>query len=132
MRAATAIVAAIAISSVLIALAFVLSGSDGSNETAQTRTVTEFKEAPPTEGEQPSGEEAGAQPSGGPAGCGNGEFTVENVSCEIGESIHRQYEEGARGQFFAQDPNESITMTCEVSTPVICTGPGGAAVYFAP
>ncbi len=130
MRAATLIVGAIAASSVLIALAFILSGG-GSTDAVKTRTVTE---AAKPSAEEPSPQEAGGAPAGGLAECNGGEFTVENVSCAIGEDIHRQYEEGSRGEFIAidEEAGETITMTCEVSTPVICTGPGGAAVYFAP
>lgn len=131
MRAATLIVGAIAASSVLIALAFILSGG-GSSDAVKTRTVTE---AAKTSAEEPSPQEAGGTPAaGGLTECNGGEFTVENVSCAIGEDIHRQYEEGGRGEFIAidEEAGETITMSCEVSTPVICTGPGGASVYFAP
>jgi hypothetical protein len=118
MRAATAIVGAIAISSLLIALAFVLSGGGHSDRTVVTKTVTERVEPQ----------------VGGPTQCDGGEVTVENVSCEVGEQVHRQYEEGGRGQFIAEDRTnkETITMSCEEAAPVTCSGPGGATVYFAP
>jgi hypothetical protein len=134
MRAATLIVGAIAASSVLIALAFLLSSNDSSGATARVRTVTEFQEATKAKAEEPSAREAGAPAVGGPTECSGGELSVENVSCEVGEEVHRQYEEGNRGEFIAEDreANETITMSCEVSTPVICTGPVGATVYFEP
>ncbi|HVO55812.1 MAG TPA: hypothetical protein VMT37_15490 [Solirubrobacterales bacterium] len=136
MRAATVIVGAVAVSSVLIALAFILSSNDSSGEGAKVKTVTERREAraPQAEGEEPTSPEAGAAAAGGLTPCHGGELSVENVSCEVGEEIHLQYEEGNRGELIAEDreANETITMSCEVSTPVICTGPVGAAVYFEP
>ncbi len=133
MRAATVIVGAVAAASVLIALAFILSGSEGSTETARVRTVTERVEASKPNAGEPATREAGGAPAGGPTECSGGEFTVENVSCSIGEEIHGQYEEGGRGALTAmREASETITMRCEISTPVICTGPGGARIYFAP
>jgi hypothetical protein len=125
MRAATVIVGAIAASSILIALAFILSDGDTSEQAGRTKTVTEFQEAAP---------DTGAATAGGPQPCGAGEVTVENVSCAIGEEIHSQYQEGGRGELVAidEDIGETVIMSCEVSAPVVCTGPGGATVYFAP
>lgn len=134
MRAATAIVGAIAVSSVLIALAFVLSAGDDSGQAETTRTVTERVEAakPKAEGSTPS--EAALAQVGGPTPCGGGEFTVEGVSCEVGAEIHTHYSEGGRGELIAEDQEagETITMSCEETAPVTCSGPGGARVYFAP
>lgn len=132
MRAATAIVGAIAAASILIALAFILSGG-GSGKSVVTRTVTEKaqarEEGPKEEAVAPERE---ASQYGGPQRCGSGELTVENVSCEVGEQIHEAYEEGGRGELLAEDQGtgETITMSCGGSAPVECRGPGGAKVYF--
>jgi hypothetical protein len=135
MRAATAIVGAIAVSSILIALAFLLSGGD-SGQAQATRTVTEVVEAskPKRAASGAAAGESGAAHVGGPVECDGGELNVENVSCEVGEQVHKQYAAGARGELIAIDRelNETITMTCGQPTPVICTGPGGAKVYFEP
>jgi len=131
MRAATAIVGSIATASVLIALAFILSDS-GSSPATVTKTVTEIVRAPQEKAEAPAGEETGGTQVGGPTICSGGEFTVENVSCEVGAQVRAQYEEGGRGELFAEDKgaDETITMSCGGSSPVTCTGPGGAKVYF--
>jgi hypothetical protein len=122
MRAATAIVGAIAVASVLIALALIFSGG-GSGGTVTTRTVVEVV--------RPPAQEIGAAQFGGPSKCGK-ELSVENVSCEVGTQIHEDYVEGGRGELFAEDKeaDESITMSCQESAPVECSGPGGAKVYF--
>lgn len=136
MRAATAIVGAIAVSSVAIALAFILSGNSHSRREESTRTVIERVEAkkPRSKGEEQLPAEAGAQPVGGPTPCGNGEFTVEGVSCAVGAEVHDEYAAGNRGQLFAKDPEsgEAISMTCEGTAPVVCVDAAGGAVYFAP
>lgn len=123
MRAATVIVGAIAAASILVALAFILSGGKDSGQAAVTRTVTEEVVA-------------AAEPSavGGLVQCNGGEFTVEDVSCEVGEEIHSQYAEGSTDELLAVDEqaNETITMSCRGAAPVTCSGPGGARVYFAP
>ncbi len=140
MRAATVIVGAIAAASILIALSLIASGG-GSGRQAVTKKVIETVEeaprpatveesaAPGTEG---SGgrEAAGGGGVAGPSNCGGGEIGVENVSCEIAEQIHEGYEEGGRGELFAQDTGETITMSCSGAAPVECKGPGGARVYF--
>ncbi len=133
MRAATVIVGAVAASSVLIALAFILPGG-GTEDVTRTKTVTERVETGKAKARESPGREASAAPAGGPTECHGGELSVEHVSCAIGEEIHDQYEEGGRGKFIAidEEAGETITMTCEVSSPVICTGPGEARVYFAP
>ena len=134
MRAATAIVGAIAVSSVLIALAFILSGSKN-NEAAQTKTVTKFQKAAKPEAEEASPAEAGNSTAGGPTQCSGGEFTVEGVSCKVGAEIYRQYAQGSRKKLVAEDPQngESIPVTCDEGTaPVTCESTGGARIYFAP
>src|SRR5664279_1933954 len=118
MRAATAIVGAIAASSILIALAFILPGGGNSGVEAVTRTVTEGVEATKSnpESEEPArAQEPSVAPVGGLTECNGGEYNVEDVSCEVGEEIHRQYKEGARGGLIAEDKEagETITMTCE-------------------
>jgi hypothetical protein len=134
MRAATAIVGAIAAASILIALAFILSGGGGSGGEVVTRTVVKKVEAPEPASavEEPGPQEAGIPQFGGPTNCNGGEFGVENVSCEVGEQIIEGYEEGGRGELFAEDnqAGETITMTCGGAAPVECKGPGGAKVYF--
>jgi hypothetical protein len=135
MRAATAIVGAIAVSSILIALAFVLSGGNGSSDVARTKTVTEIQEAAKPEAEEPSPSKVGGGAVGGPTQCGGGEFAVEGVSCEVGAEIHHEYAQGSRGGLVAEDPEggASISVTCdEGTTPVTCEGASGARIYFAP
>jgi hypothetical protein len=134
MRAATAIVGAIAVASVLIALAFILSGGSGSDKSVVTRTVivkAQIGAAQPRE--EASSPEAEAPSYGGTQKpCAGGQLTVENVSCEVGEQIHEDYEEGGHGGLLAEDreAGETITMSCRGSAPVECSGPGGAKVYF--
>jgi hypothetical protein len=135
MRAATAIVGAIAVSSILIALAFILSGGNGSSDVARTKTVTEFREAARPDAKEPSPPVASGGAGGGPTQCGGGEFTVEGISCQAGAEIHREYAQGSREGLVAEDPKsgESISVSCdEGTTPVTCEGPGGVRVYFAP
>lgn len=130
MRAATVIVGAIAAASILIALSLIASGG-GSEQQVVTKKVIETVEASP----RPTAEESTSRQSGGgggvagPTNCG-GAIGVENVSCEIGEQIHEGYEEGGRGELFAQDAGETITMSCSGAAPVECKGPGAARVYF--
>jgi hypothetical protein len=138
MRAATAIVGAIAAASILIALALILSG--GSSHETVTRTVTEaVAAAPKPDREEAAGtaeeadKETGGARSGGPTECEGGNLTVENVSCEVGAEIRGGYEEGGRSEILAQDKKagETITMSCSGAAPTECKGPGGAKVYFA-
>jgi hypothetical protein len=137
MRAATAIVGAIAVASILIALSFIV--SDGSSSPkAATKIVTEVVHAPPLKNEVATGEEGATEPEeaeaathfGGPAACNGGEFTVENVSCEIGAQIQERHQAGESGSLLAQTPSETISMTCAGTAPVECKGLGGARVYF--
>jgi hypothetical protein len=135
MRAATAIVGAIAVASILIALAFILSGGGSSGQTAVTKTVVERVEAP---AEGAGSQEGGAVESGGqfggPTQCGK-ELSVENTTCEIGEQIHDDYVGGRRGDLFVKDreTGKTITMLCgEEAAPVTCTSEEGAVVYFEP
>jgi hypothetical protein len=136
MRAATAIVGAIAAASVLIALAFILSGGN-SGQAAPTKTVIEkIVEAPPseesTQEEHASGEGGTAQ-LGGPTECGK-ELSVENTNCGLGEEVHTEYTEGHRGDFLPKDPESGqiIEFVCEdASEPVTCRNEAtGAVVYF--
>jgi hypothetical protein len=133
MRAATLIVGAIAAASILIALAFIISGS-GSTEQV-TQTVTEkIVEAPAPAAEEPTaGEENGSGQFGGPTQCGT-ELSVENTSCELGEEVHAEYTEGHRGDFLPKDPESGqiIEFVCEdASEPVTCRNEAtGAVVYF--
>jgi hypothetical protein len=133
MRAATAIVAAIAAASILIASAFILSGGGDTTRTA-TKTVTEIVHAPEPKAEVASEASGSGKASfGGPAVCNGGEFTVEDVSCEVGAQIHEQFEQGGSTELLAEDQEagETITMSCSKGTsPITCTGPGGAKVYF--
>lgn len=136
MRAATPIVGAVAIASILIALSLIV--SDGSSSPkAATKTVTEVVRAPVPKGQaaevEGDAEAEGSEATthfGGPASCNGGEFTVEDVSCEIGAQIHERHAEGESGSLLAQTPGETISMTCTGTAPVECKGPGGARVYF--
>jgi hypothetical protein len=134
MRAATAIVGAIAVSSILIACAFILSGGK-SNDDGRTKTVTKFQKAAKPETEKTSPPETGESTADGPAQCSGGEFTVEGVSCEVGAEIHREYAQGNRKGLVAEDSQsgESISVTCDEGTaPVTCESTSGARIYFAP
>ena len=135
MRAATAIVGAVAVASILIALAFILSGGGDSAATVRTTVTEEIVRAPETEREpatERSTAEGGSPGFGGPKECAGGDYTVEDVSCEIGAQIREGYEEGGRGELLAEDQEagETITMSCAGTAPVECKGPGGAKVYF--
>ncbi len=130
MRAATAIVGAIAAASILIALAFILSGGS-SGQVAPTRTVIEkIVEAPST---REAAAEGGAAQFGGPTECSK-ELSVENTDCGLGEEVHTEYTEGHRGDFLPKDPESGqiIEFVCEdASEPVTCKNEAtGAVVYF--
>jgi hypothetical protein len=133
LRAATVIIAAIAASSILIALSLIVTGGGDSKGSTVTRTVTEevVAAAPKKKPGETTGQETSTPQVGGPTPCAGSEVTVEDVSCEIGTQVHAQYEEGGRGELLAEDTSETITMTCdEATSPITCTGPGGAVVYF--
>jgi hypothetical protein len=125
MRAATVIVGAVAVASVLIAISLIVSGGGGSGQTVVTKTVIE-------EVKQPAPERT-AQ-FGGPTPCGAAEFTVENTNCGVGEQIHTDYEDGRRGELFAKDgeTGQTLAFLCEDKTePITCTNEEtGAVVYF--
>src|ERR1700761_7537038 len=112
MRAATAIVGAIAAASILIALAFILSGGS-SGQAAPTRTVIEKIVEAPLTGESAAGQDGAAQ-FGGPTECSK-ELSVENTDCGLGEEVHTEYTEGHRGDFFPKDPESGqvIEFVCE-------------------
>lgn len=127
MRAATAIVGAIAAASIMIALAFILS-EDGANEGGTTTVVRRVVEAPPP-AEGSGGATAGV---GGPRRCGGG-YTVENTSCQVGGQVHTEYEAGHPGDIFVKDQEAGSTLTfvCKSeTTPITCKGESGEKVYF--
>src|ERR1700761_494614 len=131
MRAATAIVGAIAAASILVALAFILSGGS-SGQSAPTKTVIErIVEAPSAAGGASS--EGGVARFGGPRECGT-EVSVENTSCGLGEEVHAEYTEGHRGDLLPKDPEtgQIIEFICEdPPEPVTCRSEAiGAVVYF--
>jgi hypothetical protein len=131
MRAATLILGAVAAASILIALAFILSGGDSSK--AVTKTVTEnIVEAPEPAPAEEADEGQGAQ-FGGPTECGK-EVSVENTNCQLGEKVHDEYVGGHRGDFFPKDPESGVIIEffCEDnSQPVTCVNEAtGAVVYF--
>lgn len=132
MRAATIIVGAIAAASILIALAFIVSGGS-SGSTVVTKTVVEKVEAPAPAIEESSGGQGGTAQFGGPTQCGT-ELSVENTSCELGEEVHAEYVRGHRGDFLPKDPETGkiVELVCEdASEPITCTSEAtGAVVYF--
>ncbi len=134
MRAATVIVGAIAASSILIALAFILSsGGSGAGPTTTIERVVEAPEEPgKSEGAAQEVARGGNAPYGGPKQCGGGEYTVEGTSCPIGAQIHEDYEDGRRGELFAEDETgATLTFFCKDETePITCTGEEGEVVYF--
>ena len=119
MRAATLIVGAIAAASILIALAFVLSGGSSSSTVRTTTVIDEVEAKAPVERETAGGE-GGSRDFGGLQECGR-ELTVENLSCEIGEEVHGEYEQGQRESFRPEDPEtgERLKFTCGAPTPVM-------------
>jgi hypothetical protein len=125
MRAATVIVGAIAAASILIALAFILSGGDSSK--AVTTTVTEKVVDVPKQTEGGGG----VPQSAGLTKCDK-ELSVENVSCEVGEEVLSGYEEGQRGLFFPKDgaTGETLELNCGEPTPVICKAVEGPATVI--
>jgi hypothetical protein len=133
MRAATLILGAVAVASILIALAFIFSGGDSSR--AVTKTVTEkiieAPEASPTEAVGQGGNQS-AQ-FGGPTQCSK-ELSVENTNCKLGKLVHVEYLGGHRGDFFPTDPETGVVIEffCEDnSQPVTCTNEAtGAVIYF--
>ena len=121
MRAATAIVGAIAVASILVALSLIVSGDGDSGQAVVTKTVIEEVAAPRAQ-------------SDGPTACGT-ELSVENTSCVVGEQIHAGYVRGGRDELSAKDTEtgRAITLRCEDETsPVTCKGDDGAVVYFEP
>lgn len=128
MRAATAIVGAIAAASIMIALAFILSPGDSATGRTTT-TIEKIVEAPGPAGEGSGGATTGIE---GPRQCGGG-YTVENTSCEVGAQIHADFESGHPGDIFAKDPRTGATLTfvCKSETaPITCAGEEGEVVYF--
>src|ERR1700761_596412 len=117
MRAATVIVGAVAAASILIALAFILSGGN-SGQAAPTKTVIEkIVEAPPggeAAQEVHASGEGGTGQFGGATECGK-ELSVENTNCGLGEEVHTEYTEGHRGDFLPKDPETGVIVefTCE-------------------
>jgi hypothetical protein len=127
MRAATVIVGAIAAASILIALAFIVSG--GNSSKAVTTTVTErIVEVP---GKADGGEGGEVAQSAGPTKCDK-ELSVESVSCEVGEEVLSDYEAGHRGLFFPTDgaTGETLELNCGEPTPVICKAVEGPATVI--
>lgn len=133
MRAATAIVGATAVSSCLIALAFLLSSNGGSSKSEKPAPSAAPRTTEATSSQTPS--EAGRALAGELRQCGSGEasISVEGTSCEFGEEIQQAYKSGSSETLAATDPEsgETITVTCTGTAPVICTGAGGVSVYFA-
>jgi hypothetical protein len=134
MRAATVIVGAVAVASILIAISLIVSGG-GSDQNVVTKTVIEEVDQPAPEhtARESHGSEGTGQ-FGGPTPCGGGAFTVENTSCGVGEQVHADYESGRRGDLFAKDSEtgKTVTFLCEDNTePITCTSEEtGAVVYF--
>lgn len=129
-RAATVIVGAIAFSSCLIALAFLLSGDEGSpGRQARAADPSTHTEPKPT----PTGASA---PAGQPVECSDdeGSFSVVGVSCEVGASVDGEYRQGARGTIVVTDAasGEALLFDCGGTAPTICTADGGLSVYLAP
>ncbi|MGE5336133.1 MAG: hypothetical protein ACM3JL_01780 [Nitrososphaerota archaeon] len=129
MRATTAIVGAIAVSSCLIALALVL--TSGKSKSA----------APPPEGRRaqtPSIKQTG-EPS--PAGAStpiqcNVEVTVEGASCRLGKSVLATFRRSgfSEGGIKVAEPQggEELSFECIGEAPTICSSPTGVTVYLAP
>jgi hypothetical protein len=119
MRAATVIVGAIAAASILIALAFIVSGGSSGQSTPTKTVVVESLPSEESAHEEPAPGEAGPQ-FGGPDKCGK-EYAVENVSCGLGAAVHSKYEGGSR-QFQVKDPESGgyLEFRCGEPTPVIC------------
>jgi hypothetical protein len=136
MRAATVIVAAVAVVSILVALAFILSpdGSSTGGTTTIEKVVEAQEEPSKTEGvAQKEASDDGGGEYGGPKQCGGSAYTVEGTSCAIGAQIHEAYEGGHRGDFFIKDVETGTVLSffCKDETePITCTGEEGGVVYF--
>lgn len=126
MRAATLILGSVAAASILIALAFILSGGDSSK--AVTKTVTEVVVEGPGPADSEEAGEGGNAQLGGPRRCGK-VLSVERTSCEVGEAVHVKYEGGTLGLLIVEDPEsgEYLEFNCGEPTPVICKQNGGPA-----
>jgi hypothetical protein len=138
MRAATAIVGAIAVASILVALSLIVTGGGDSGRTVVTKTVIERVEAPAKKEAkkepEAEGEGAGGAQFGGPTSCGT-EFGVENTSCAVGEQVHSAYVKSGQQDLSVTDPESGATTTflCrDETTPVTCRNVEGATVYFEP
>jgi hypothetical protein len=139
MRAATAIVGAIAVASILVALSLIVSGGGDSGKTVVTKTVIEKVEAPAKKEakEEPEAEAegtGGGAQFGGPTSCGT-ELGVENTSCEVGEGVHAAYLKSGEQNLSVTDPETGATVAflCkDETTPVTCRDAEGATVYFEP
>jgi hypothetical protein len=128
-RAATAIVGALAFSSILIALAFLL--SDGGSSTVRTPTVTTSRSEPVRKKEvAPAAEQSPAPASQRLTPCGSTELSVEGVSCEVGAAVQRAYAEGTQGEIVVEAGGETVGVTCHGTAPIICDGAGGIAIYL--
>jgi hypothetical protein len=128
MRAATVIVGAIAVSSCLIALALVLTSSDGSSRSSAASRPPQVRNARPK-----SGIDTGPAQSSGPVQC-NVEVTVEGGSCFLGKNVLAAYEESESADLTAVDPEtgEEVGFECSGTAPTICESRDGVIVYLAP
>lgn len=124
MRAATVIVGATAVSSCLIALAFLLSGNSQSSPQGGGQA---------SEQEARSTAQTAATPATRVTNCSK-EFTVRGVSCEVGASLLSEYQPGSEEAVVVMDAEkeESLTFSCVGTAPTICTDEDGASVYLAP
>jgi hypothetical protein len=125
MRAATVIVGAVAFSSCLVALAFLLSGGDSGSP---SRASAGAEPDRPHHAQVRAGELTECNSNGGAP------FSVEGVSCLVGEGVQQAYNEGFHDKLEGEDPEtgETIVVTCAGTAPVICSGKGGVKIYFAP
>jgi hypothetical protein len=133
MRTATLIVGAIAVTSILIALAFILSPGGGTSPGKTTTVIHRIVEAPePASEETGAVEDRGGTRSGVLKPCGGGEYAVEGTSCAIGAQVHEDYEGGDRGDLLAEgEAGATLTFSCKDDTvPITCTGEEGGVVYF--
>ncbi|MGN6274761.1 MAG: hypothetical protein ACTHNP_02375 [Solirubrobacterales bacterium] len=125
MRAATVIVGALAFSSCLVALAFLLSGS---NSGSSPRASAGAKSGRSHYAQVRANELTECNSNGGTP------FSVEGVSCQVGEGVQRAYNKGFHDKLEGKDPKtgETIVVTCAGTAPVICRGEDGIKIYFAP
>jgi hypothetical protein len=66
------------------------------------------------------------------AQCGNQLTVGADTTCSFAENVRQKYDQEGPGTYEIYSPvtEKTYSMTCNSSTPVVCTGGNNAAVYF--